>query len=277
MKYEIKEDRILIYGKDDFCAEHILSCGQIFSYFKKENRYVVLSSDKKATIEETDNGYTILTKNPQYFENFFDLKTDYSKIKTNLSSFELLKVPISYGQGIRILKQDLFETLISFIVSANNNITRIKAILFRLREKFGTKIDDFYALPTREQLLSVKESDFCEIGAGYRAKYLYQVVRMIDDLTLLQWNDLSTDKLKEKLLSLMGVGEKVADCILLFGYSRMDVFPVDTWIEKVYQKYFDFEKNRSKIRQNLIKKFGNLSGYAQQYLFYAEREGVEFV
>ncbi len=281
MKYQIKTDKyIQIFGKDDFLPADILECGQIFSYKKNEDTWEVFSKDKFAKIEENENGFLILTNDTTYFEIFFDLKTDYGKIKQKLSEFEILKKPILFGHGIRILKQDLFETLISFIVSANNNIKRIQLILGRIREKYGTKIGNFYAFPTREQLLGASAEDFAQLGAGYRAPYLWKVLRQIDEKTLHDWSDLPTAELRKNLIALAGIGPKVADCVLLFGFGRKDVFPVDTWIEKMFFKYYgkQFENrplNREKIRHILTGEFGFLSGYAQQYLFYFMRSGVE--
>lgn len=275
MNYVIGKDYIEIFGKEDFDIKEILECGQVFSYKDMGDCYIVFSADKKAKVTETSLGYIIKTNAPDYFENYFDLKTDYGKIKETLSKFPILKKTIDFGKGIRILKQNLFETLISFIVSANNNIKRIQMILERLREKLGSKVGDFYAFPTREQLKGATVEFFKEIGAGYRADYLYKVVRQIEDNTLNDWQKLDTKDLRNKLISLSGVGPKVADCVLLFGYGRQDVFPVDTWIEQMYVKFYcsnsQIVPNREKIRENLLKEFGNLSGYAQQYLFYSMR------
>ena len=308
MKYKLLENGIEIEGKDDFNPQHILECGQIFSYYKKEKQnkddkieidnkiahekasssfkqqnlqvydeWVVFSADKKAEIFEKENGFFIATEDASYFENFFDLKTDYSSLKKQLSSHEILREPIKFGSGIRILKQNLFETLISFIVSANNNIKRIQLIIKRMREKFGTKMGDFYAFPTREQLMKAKVEDFTAMGAGYRDKYLFKVLRQVDENVLQDWQTFPTEELRKKLISLAGVGPKVADCVLLFGFGRSDVFPVDTWIEKMYHKFYgdESEMNRERIRQKLTDKFGLLSGYAQQYLFFFMRSGEE--
>ncbi len=273
MKYKVTSNSIEIERKDDFVAKDILECGQIFAFIKTSTSYVVFSRDYKAEIVENKNGYKIFTDNPAYFENFFDLKTDYGKIKKILSGYEILKKPIEFGKGIRILKQDLFETLISFITSANNNIKRIQLILFRLREKLGEKKDGYFAFPTQQKLLEVDENFFKEIGAGYRASYLYKVLRQVDENTLEEWRSLPTQTLRNKLIALSGVGPKVADCVLLFGYGKQDVFPVDTWIEKMYCKFYKPLSNREKIRENLLSEFKNLSGYAQQYLFFSMREG----
>ena len=277
MKYKISKNTIEIFGKDDFNPEHILECGQIFSFEKTTEGYVVFSADKRAKIIENNRGFSIKTENPKYFENFFDLKTDYGAIKTKFSNIPLLKEPIKFGSGIRILKQDLFETLISFIVSANNNIKRIKLILNRMRARFGTDMGEFYAFPTREQLLLATENDFAELGAGYRAKYLFNVIRQVDEKILKNLSVLETEQLRKKLIELSGVGPKVADCILLFAYSKNDVFPIDTWMQKMYNKFYKAEKNltREQIRHNLTAEFKELSGYAQQYLFYFMREEIK--
>ena len=273
MEYIISKNTIKIFGKEDFHPEHILECGQIFSFEKTDDGYIVFSKDKVAKIVEIEDGFLIKTKDVEYFENFFDLKTDYGEIKRGFSKIPILKEPIKFGHGIRILKQDLFETLISFIVSANNNIKRIKLILNRLRARFGSDMGDFYAFPTHEQLLQASENDFAELGAGYRAKYLYKVLRQVDEQTLNEWKNLDTATLRNRLIGLSGVGPKVADCILLFGFSKNDVFPIDTWMEKMYNKFYKTDKKltREKIRQNLTDEFKDYSGFAQQYLFYYKR------
>ncbi|MBE7075270.1 MAG: 8-oxoguanine DNA glycosylase [Clostridiales bacterium] len=273
MKYAATENKIIIYSKDEFVPEHILECGQIFSYEKIENTYIVYSADKLAKITETGQTYEIETNNVEYFINFFDLNTDYAKLKLDLiKTYPYLKKAIDFGNGIRILKQDIFETIISFIISANNNIKRIKKILFAIRQKFGTKILSYYSFPTLEQLSKGTIDDFKSLGAGYRAKYLVEACKMLKNEDLTQYKQLSTKELNKKLLSIMGVGQKVSDCIMLFGFSRGDVFPVDTWIEKVYCSYFEDEHDRVKIRKNLLTTFGANSGYVQQYLFYSQRK-----
>ena len=267
MKYKIDGNVIKIKGKEDFNPRHILDCGQIFAY----EGNVVFSGRERAEIFETKDGFDVFCSNPTYFEEFFDLKTDYSKIKSTLLNKKLLAEPIKFGYGIRILKNDLFETLISFIISANNNIKRIKMILTKIRERLGEKIGDYYAFPTYEKLFSVDESFFKEIGCGYRAPYLVKVLRQITPEKLEDLRVLGSTVLKQKLVELSGVGPKVADCVMLFGYGRKDVFPVDTWIHKMYNSCYKKEDNRLKIRDNLVKEFGPLSGYAQQYLFFYQR------
>lgn len=274
MIYKKFENKLEVYDKSQFNPEHILECGQVFCYEKQEDDYVVFPEDKFAKIVEQENCYQILTETPDYFKNYFDLKTDYNQIKRELSSFEILKKPLKYGYGIRILKQNLFETLISFIISANNNIKRIKLILNNLRKAFENE-NKRKSFPSCAQLLSKDEQFFKMAGCGYRASYLYKVLRQIDEKTLENYQSLDTKSLREKLINLAGVGPKVADCILLFGYGRGDVFPVDTWIKQMYNQFYQPIENREQIRNSLTAQFGKFSGFAQQYLFYYQRSFIK--
>lgn len=269
--YKICDKGIIILDKSDFNPAHILECGQVFSFCKNDEEYHVFPQDKYAVVKEQGDHYLILTSTPQFFIKYFDLDNNYHKIKATLLQHEILRKPIEFGYGIRILKQNLFEMLISFIISANNNIKRIQLILGRLREKLGTRCDYGYAFPTQKQMLNADLDVFYQIGAGYRAPYIYKVLRQIKEEDLTDWDNLPTEILRKNLLSLCGVGLKVADCILLFGYGRSEVFPVDTWIHQMYNHFYSPIENREKIRKNLIQQFGNLSGYAQQYLFYYQR------
>lgn len=266
--YEKLPDLIIVYDRENFNPRQILECGQIFTYEKTSNGYTVFSRDKIAKISDHGDCYLIETKDVDYFENFFDLKTDYGEIKKKLSKYEILKRPIEFGQGIRIIKQDLFDVMISFIISANNNIKRIQKILNRVKEKFGSVRDGYIAMPTKEDLLKASEKDFEELGAGYRAKYLYNAVRQFDRDKFENWRNDTSDNLRKNLIQISGVGPKVADCIMLFGYGKQDVFPVDIWMKNMYEKYYHPEENRKIIAKNLTDEFGNLSGYAQQYLYY---------
>ncbi len=276
MQYTLEENKIKIFSKEEFNPTHILECGQVFCQRKNGNIYQVFPDDKYAEIEEFNDFYEIRTKNCDFFINFFDLKQNYQEIKENLSKFNILKKPLQFGYGIRILNQNLFETLISFIISSNNNIKRITLILNNIRKNLGEQIkDDLYSFPSHQKLLEVDQDFFVKMGAGYRAKYLFQVLRQIDEKTLQDYKKLDTPSLQNKLLSLSGVGPKVADCLLLFGYHRGDVFPVDTWIHQMYNCYYPKLENREVIRRNLVAEFGQLSGYAQQYLFYFQRCGDE--
>lgn len=269
----ILKDKIIITEKSDFCPKHIFECGQVFCYKKiTDFHYIIYAGDKKAEVIEYDDKVEIITNEVDYFINYFDLKTNYGEIKEKLYKYNFIKNAVDFGYGIRILNQDILETIISFVISANNNIKRIQKSMFLIRERLGEKKEDYYTFPTLEKLLKADEKFFVEIGTGYRAKYLVKIINELKDIDFSDLKLMNTIKLKNKLISLSGVGPKVADCIMLFCLEKKDVFPVDTWIEKVYNDYFEKENNRIRIREILIDKFSELSGYAQQYLFYYKRE-----
>ena len=273
MNYVIRENEIIILNTADFNVKQILECGQIFRFEINNNHAVVYSNKYKAELETQNNQIIIKTNNVAYFENFFDLKTDYSKIKNKLFKDPFLAKAVEYGYGIRILNNDVYEMIISFIISANNNISRIKKSIEYLCCKFGEKQENFYAFPTLDQLKQATVENFKQAGLGYRAEQMFNTVqnltnKKIDDLKNMQYEDQF-----KFLISLKGVGEKVANCILLFGLGVRNAFPVDTWINKVYNQINNTkETNRSKITKELTSKYGALSGYAQQYLFYYFRE-----
>ena len=278
MKYQIEENIIKIFSKDQFNPTHFLECGQVFCFKKEGEKYIVFPQDKYAEITEKNDYFEIkvLKKGDiSYFIDFFDLKTDYNEIKKELFNFNIMHKPLDFGYGIRILNQDLFETLVSFIISANNNIKRIKMILNNLRQHLGKPMyKDIYSFPTYENMLACDENFFKKMGSGYRASYLFKVLRQINPNDLQEMKKLSTAHLQQRLISLSGIGPKVADCIMLFGFHREDVFPVDTWIHQMYNQFYSPLENRNQIRKNLIDEFGKLSGYAQQYLFYYQRDFI---
>jgi len=273
--YYLDKDKIVVTNLCEFNITHILECGQVFRFKKENDIYIVFSGNKRAEIKTFEDRAEIYTKNTDYFVNYFDLDTDYTKIKNKLAKYKVLKPMLSMAYGIRILKQNPIEMIISFIISANNNIKRIQIIIENICKKFGTLIreNEYYAFPTLNELLKASIEDFKECGAGYRAKYLYNVVRELQYFDINEIYKLESEKAVDKLLTLSGVGPKVADCILLFGFNKQDCFPVDTWIKKVYNEYFALNKteNVKQIRKELVNIFTNLSGYAQQYLFYYKR------
>lgn len=274
MDYQKQKDKIIIRNTKDFDPKDILECGQIFRYFKCGDSYIVQSTNKLAKITKINNCFVIETKDVDYFENFFDLKTDYTNIKKVLERDDFLSQVIKKGEGIRILKNDFYEVVISFVISANNNIARIKQIIERLCVSCGERIENnIYAFPKLEKLCEKDLNFFNSLKAGYRGKYLYKLVKELQVLGLDKLKNLDTKSCRRELIKLSGVGPKVADCILLFGLGRKDVFPVDTWIEKVYHRYYESGlKNRCKISEYFVEKYGDYSGYVQQYLFYAQRE-----
>lgn len=271
MIYTKENNRIIVNDLSDFNIEHILECGQVFTYYKENNEYVVLSADKCARIKPMQDCCIIETEHVDYFVNYFDLNTDYGAIKAKLAQIDFMHEAIRFGSGIRILKQDLIETFVGFIISANNHIKRIKYTMKMIREQFGQNMGTYQAFPSIEKLLTITKEQFSELGAGYRSAYLVSAIKSLSEIDLNATKNLDTEQLKKLLLQIMGIGPKVADCILLFGYSRFNVFPIDTWTSKVYKDVFNNDNSRIKMREELVLMFNDLSGYAQQYLFYNKR------
>ena len=217
--------------------------------------------------------------------NYFDLNRNYSEIKEKLSKIdENVNLSIQYGEGIRILNQDLWETIISFIISANNNIPRIKGIIERLSQKYGKEIkwngEKYYTFPTPEELKDVEVQDFRNLGTGFRDIRLYETTRMVleNKVVLKELYNIDTLEARDELLTLSGVGPKVADCILLFSdLKRFDVFPIDVWVRRVMNELYIKNPDETKVNKRDIariakEKFGDLEGLAQQYLFYWKRD-----
>ena len=198
---------------------------------------------------------------------------------------DYLKTSIKYGEGIRILNQDLWETLISFIISANNNIPRIKGIIERISKSYGKKIvwnnNEYYTFPTSQELSKARVEDLRKLGLGFRDVRVYKTTKIInenpDKLKKLA-DEKDVNKLKEELLQFPGVGPKVADCIMLFStLKRLEVFPIDVWVRRVMNELYIKNEDEAKINKKEIEqlaktKYGNLAGIAQQYLFYWRRE-----
>ena len=273
MKIVKEKNKIIIYNPTDFNVKQTLVCGQIFRFSIDGDCAVVYSKDKKAEIFTYPSKIEVLTDDVDYFYNFFDFNTDYSKIKDQLKCDEFLKKAVDYGYGIRILKNDLFEMIVSFIISANNNIGRIKKSIEYLCSHFGEKNNGYYAFPTLDELKCATFIDYKNAGLGYRAEQLKETISTLTNSDIENLKSLNLDKQFKFLINLKGVGEKVANCILLFGLNRKDVFPVDTWINKVYNHLTNTTTtNRKLITRELTSRYGNLSGYAQQYFFYYFRD-----
>ena len=284
-------ERFELQNPDSFDLVHIFECGQCFRWNQNDDgSYTGVIKNAVINVKkENDKIIFEGTTLEESFENlikyYFDLNTDYSLYKEKLSNVDdYLKESIEFGSGIRILKQDLWECIISFIISANNNIPRIKKIIERISKEYGTKIiyndKEYYLFPTPEQLSKATVEDLRGLGLGFRDKRIYNTTKLILDKSI----DLekitsmpNTDLMREELLKLDGVGPKVADCILLFALKRVDVFPIDVWVRRVMNDLYIHNEDEEKVNKKEIQKlaedkFLGLSGIAQQYLFYWKRE-----
>ena len=287
----MKEQMYEIKNINSFELKDIFDCGQCFRWNKQEDGSYE-GVFKRNVLNVKKEGNTVIFKGvcdgniEEVVKDYFDLNRDYEKIKNNLSKIDdNMKKSIEYGKGIRILNQDLWEMIISFIISANNNIPRIKGIIERLSENYGEEIDyngkKYYMFPTPESLKDVSVERYRELGLGFRDIRLYETTKMILEnkvnLEELEKNP-NTMEVRDSLLTLSGVGPKVADCILLFSsLKRFEVFPIDVWVRRVMNDLYIKNEDETKVSKKQIEKiakekFGNLAGLAQQYLFYWRRE-----
>ena len=285
-----KQQQYTLKNPDSFQLVHTFECGQCFRWNKMDDEsYIGVVRNNVIKVKKINKDLLFISIGEDNLEelcnDYFDLNRDYKQIKKNLSEIDThMKTSIEYGEGIRILNQDLWETLISFIISANNNIPRIKGIIERISKSYGNKIEwegkEYYTFPTPESLGKAKVCDLRSLGLGFRDKRVYETTRMVIEKQVdLDKLKKETDKniIKEILLKFPGVGEKVADCIMLFSLRQFSVFPVDVWVRRVMNELYLNEEdetkvNKDKIRDLASKKYGNLAGIAQQYLFYWKRE-----
>ena len=285
-------EKYILEKQESFNLKHIFECGQCFRWNKLEdNSYIGVIKDAVINVKE-ENGKFIFTGSTTINGNlkeiiryYFDLDTNYTEYKKILSNIDnYLKESIKFGSGIRILRQDLWECIISFIISANNNIPRIKKIIEKLSKEYGKKIEfngnTYYFFPTPEELSKASVEDLRNLGLGFRDKRIYNTTKMIieNEVNLNSIKSMDdTEKMRNELLKLDGVGPKVADCILLFALKRIDVFPIDVWVRRVMNDLYIHNINEEKLNKKELQKlaedkFGSLQGIAQQYLFYWKRE-----
>ena len=285
-----EDNKVILEGVKNFNIKQILECGQCFRWEKKsELDYIVIAYGRVIEVIQEDDKVTILNSNKEDFDNiwfeYFDLGRDYSKIKDELSKDEILKKSVDYGYGIRILSQEPFELVISFIISARNSIPSIKKTIKKISERWGNEIEyngkKFYTFPTPEMLKDATEDEIRETGASFRSKYIVDTVSNINkDLldidgvyNLKRIASLSDDECHTALQEFKGIGAKVSDCIMLFSMKKYSAFPVDVWVKRAMMHFYDAkEGSLNKIRIFARDKFKDLSGFAQQYLFYYARE-----
>lgn len=287
----MKEQKYKLRNVKSFELRDIFECGQCFRWNKQEDgSYTGVFKNNVLNVKKNKDEIIFegICENDiqQTVKNYFDLNRNYEKIKEQLSKVDQnMKKSIEYGNGIRILNQDLWETIISFIISANNNIPRIKGIIERLSEKYGDEIkykeNKYYTFPTPEQLKNVTVEEYRKLGLGFRDIRLYETTKMVlnkqVDIENMK-NNPNTIEVREELLKLSGVGPKVADCILLFSdLKRFEVFPIDVWVRRVMNDLYIKNEDETKVNKKQIEKianekFGDLAGLAQQYLFYWRRE-----
>lgn len=260
---------------NDFDIKQIAESGECFRWNKiNDNHYSGIIGENYCEVLQDGKNVEFLGISEEDVKYYFDLDRDYSKIKEFYRADDVLNKAIGFGEGIRILNQDKFETLISFIISANNNIPRIRKSVEKIANRYGKEIaDGKFAFPTPKELQVATEEELKETGVGFRAKYIVNTCQAINNgFDLEKVAKLPTKECKKELMKLMGVGPKVADCVMLFSMGKIDAFPVDVWIKRIMEKlYIKEEMSLSQIQKYSEEKFGEYAGIAQQYLFFYAR------
>ncbi len=262
---------ILVPNIKNFDLEQTLDCGQAFRWECEGNGvWRGIAYGKPLRLSIKDNTLILYNTLTEDYENiwrdYFDLERDYSEIVNSCQSDTLLSAAAKYGEGIRILRQEPWEALCSFIISQNNNIPRIKGIIERLCMSYGEKIEGGYTFPSASVIAALSLEDLANIRSGFRAKYILDAAQKVasGEIELEVIQDMDYTSAKEYLMKIKGVGSKVADCTLLFGFSKIDAFPKDVWIKKVMDNYFP---------NGLPAGVHSYGGVIQQYLFFYARSG----
>ena len=254
MKIKIKNN--------NFDLKQTFLCGQCFRWKEDESgAFSAIVSGKPIKTVQNGDEITIESDHTREFlENYFDLATDYSEYINRFSADPTLKAACDGSHGIRILRQEPFETLISFIISQNNNIPRISGIINRLCESFGGKTDDGYTFPTANQLYGITPEDLAPLRAGFRVRYIADAVKRVNsgEIDFDEINALPLVPARERLKTIVGVGDKVADCVLLFAFHKLDAFPKDVWVKRLMAEFYP---------DGLPECAKGAEGIAQQYLF----------
>ena len=286
MKYSVRENDIILHEYESFVVSQTLECGQCFRFTQiGEENYIIVAYGKILNIY--CDGTDIVFKNTTEEEfnniwyNYFDFGRNYNDIKKKISeNDEILQKAVEYAPGIRILNQDRFECLISFIISQNNRIPMIKKVISNISKKYGRYIgsvdgEEYYAFPNPEELIKADEAGLMECKTGFRAKYIIDAVqKVIHGEINLNADDMDTETLRKMLMTIKGVGPKVADCTMMFSFGRCETFPTDVWVKRIMSElYFNGrEASVKEIHQKAEECFGDYAGYAQQYLFNYARQ-----
>lgn len=283
-KLEKIDNGVKIVGVKNFDPKHIFECGQCFRWNNDEekNSYIGVAFEKVIEVRKKGEDVYIYNTSEKEFNDiwaeYFDLNTDYDEIKNKLKEDETLRKSIEFGSGIRLLRQDPFEMIISFIISSNNRIPMIKRAIKNISKKWGKCIEykgnKYYTFPKLNDIKDATIEELQECGVGFRARYIKgTVIALCENNNIKNMLESDDDECYKKLQKFMGVGPKVADCIMLFGMNKFSAFPVDVWVKRAMQYFYVApDVSLKKIREFAREKFGKLSGYAQQYLFYYARE-----
>ena len=269
---------IKIEVKKPFNLNNSITCGQAFRFYKlDDNSYDIIIKDRVINVFMRD-GYLFASSNiednlEKVVLNYFDLNNDYTIIDECLKEKDKKIIPaVNFSNGLVMLRQDPFETLIAYIISANNGVPQITNALNLIAQKYGKKVKfndkEYYLFPNYEDLKDVSIEDLRNCKVGFRDKYLKSIIDKLNnkDINLNDYYEMDTNNAVQKLMENSGIGTKVASCILLFAYQKYDVFPIDTWVKKIMKNEYGIEGEKN-IRDFAVNTYGKYSGIAIQYLF----------
>lgn len=268
---EFKNNNTYVKGIENFDLKNTLDCGQAFRWEEiQENKWCGIAYSKYLELEKLHDGTVVLYNTDkkafeEIWKEYFDIERDYNSIISAISGNEILRKASEYGKGIRVLNQEPWETLCSFIISQNNNIKRIKGIIKTLCENFGEKIEGGYTFPTADRISQCTLEDLAVLKAGFRAKYILDAATKVStrEIELENISKLPLEDARNELMKIKGVGPKVADCALLFSHKHTKAFPKDVWIKRAMEVLFG---------GNLPKEAEEYAGIVQQYIFFYARE-----
>lgn len=271
----------MIRIKNNFDLKSTVTCGQIFRYKEYEKGYVIIIKDRVIKLE-IDGEYINITSNKddnllEIVNDYFDLNRNYTEIENNIINLDKkIESAVKFSNGLRMIHQDPFETIISYIISQNNRVPSIANSLNLIAHKYGDRVifegNEYYLFPSYERLKNVSMMDYRMCKVGFRDKYVYEAVQNINNgrFDINSIYNLSSEDSLNYLISFKGIGNKVASCILLFAYQKFDVYPIDTWVKKFMLDDYNIEgeKNIREFTKNTYKEY---SGLAIQYMFNYKR------
>lgn len=278
----------VISGIEHFDLTHTFDCGQCFRWVKNDdNSYSGVAYGKAVKISVSNGSLTIyntsLSDVQDLWIDYLDLRRDYKQIKALYTNDEYVSKAMEFGHGIHILNQEVFECIISFIISSQNQIPRIKQIVAKLCEMYGKECildgNTLYSFPSLSDMAGITEKELEPLKAGYRASYIVDAVNKLSsgEVNMASLKAMSYSDAKKELLKIKGIGPKVADCILLFSLGKSEAFPIDVWVQRTMRTLYLGENATNKqIETEAERLFGKYAGFAQQYLFYYARENGGF-
>lgn len=261
-----------------FKLDDTITCGQIFRFFKQDdNSYDIILKDRVINVYMDEEYLCVSSNNENNLEKvvrlYFDLDNDYALMNNYLRKSDKKIIPaVDFSSGLMMIKQDPFETIMEYIISANNGVPQIANALNNIAKNYGKKIvfndKEYFLFPQYKDLKDVSVEEFRNCKVGFRDKYLKLMIDKLNnnEINLDEFYDLDTKEALDKLMENVGIGPKVASCILLFAYQKYDVFPIDTWVKKVMKNDYGIEGEKN-IRDFATKTYGKYSGIAIQYLF----------